>query len=238
MAGQDAFLTGAISRKLHLHARRLRIDHPDGGQIDVTAELPDHFAATHRRRWASIPALGDLPLDEVKFSETAEGKRKAASAAAKARRKERKGERRSRGGAADASQPRLRLGGPRRRCWPSSRDIAFCTICRRRAVRRPCAGAGRRARPASASTSRAATARRRSTAGARIISCLGPDAYISPDWYGTRRPGADLELSRGRGRRAAAAARRGRSWSALLDDAQRRARGAARAQAAPGPAPR
>ena len=43
------------------------------------------------------PALGDLPLDEVKFSETAEGKRKAASAAAKARRKERKGERRSRG---------------------------------------------------------------------------------------------------------------------------------------------
>ena len=44
--GQDAFLTGAISRKLHLHARRLRIDHPDGGRIDVTAELPDHFAAT------------------------------------------------------------------------------------------------------------------------------------------------------------------------------------------------
>jgi 23S rRNA pseudouridine955/2504/2580 synthase len=42
------------------------------------------------------PALGDLPLDEVKFSETPEGKRKAASAAAKARRKDRKGERRSR----------------------------------------------------------------------------------------------------------------------------------------------
>jgi 23S rRNA pseudouridine955/2504/2580 synthase len=95
--GQDAFLTGAISRKLHLHARRLRIDHPDGGRIDVSAELPEHFAAT----LASLgfdPALGDtLPLDEVKFSETAEGKRKAAAAAAKARRKERKGERRSRG---------------------------------------------------------------------------------------------------------------------------------------------
>ena len=97
--GQDAFLTGAISRKLHLHARRLRIGHPDGdGQkIDVTAELPDHFTAT----LASLgfdPALGDaLPLDEVKFGETAEGKRKAVSAAAKARRKERRGERRSRG---------------------------------------------------------------------------------------------------------------------------------------------
>jgi 23S rRNA pseudouridine955/2504/2580 synthase len=94
--GQDAFLTGTISRKLHLHARRLRIDHPDGGRIDVTADLPEHFAAS----LASLgfdPALGDaLPLDEVKFSETAEGKRKAASAAAKAKRRERKGERRSR----------------------------------------------------------------------------------------------------------------------------------------------
>lgn len=94
--GQDAFLTGAISRKLHLHARRLRIDHPDGGRIDATADVPDHFAAT----LASLgfdPALGDLPLDEIKFSETPEGRRKATSAAAKARRKERRGERRSRG---------------------------------------------------------------------------------------------------------------------------------------------
>jgi len=95
-AGQDAFLTGAISRKLHLHARRIRIDHPDGGRIDVTADLPDHFAAT-MKSLGFDPALGDLPLDEVKYSETPEGKRKAASAAAKARRRERKGERRSRG---------------------------------------------------------------------------------------------------------------------------------------------
>src|SRR3546814_3945624 len=42
--GKDAFLTGTISRKMHLHARRIRIDHPDGGKIDVTAELPQHFA--------------------------------------------------------------------------------------------------------------------------------------------------------------------------------------------------
>jgi len=42
--GADAFLTGGISRKLHLHARRLRIDAPEGGKIDVTAPLPDHIA--------------------------------------------------------------------------------------------------------------------------------------------------------------------------------------------------
>jgi 23S rRNA pseudouridine955/2504/2580 synthase len=95
-AGQEAFLTGAISRKLHLHARRLRIDHPDGGRIDVTADLPGHFAETLANLGFDL-ASGDLPLDEVKFSETPEGKRKAATAAAKARRKERKGERRSRG---------------------------------------------------------------------------------------------------------------------------------------------
>jgi 23S rRNA pseudouridine955/2504/2580 synthase len=94
--GQDAFLTGTISRKLHLHARRLRIDHPDGGQIDVTAELPEHFADSMANLGFDLE-LGDLPLDEVKFSETPEGKRKAASAAAKERRKSRKGERRGRG---------------------------------------------------------------------------------------------------------------------------------------------
>ena len=94
--GQDAFLTGSISRKLHLHARRLRIDHPDEGRIDVTAEPPTHLADTLANMGFDT-ALGDLPLDEVKYGETAEGKKRAASAAAKARRKERKGERRSRG---------------------------------------------------------------------------------------------------------------------------------------------
>ena len=94
--GQEAYLTGAISRKLHLHARRLRIDHPDGGQVDVTAELPAHFAES-MAYLGFEEATGDLPLDEIKYGETPEGRRKAASAAAKARRKERKGERRSRG---------------------------------------------------------------------------------------------------------------------------------------------
>ncbi len=42
--GKDAFLTGSISRKLHLHARSLRLPHPSGrGVLDVTAPLPPHM---------------------------------------------------------------------------------------------------------------------------------------------------------------------------------------------------
>ncbi|MDO6416910.1 RluA family pseudouridine synthase [Sphingomonas sp. BIUV-7] len=94
--GQDAFLTGGVSRKLHLHARRIRIDHPDGSKLDVTAEPPRHFAESLGHLGFDME-LGDaLPIDEPKFSETAEGKKRAVSAAAKARRKDRKGERRNR----------------------------------------------------------------------------------------------------------------------------------------------
>ena len=41
--GKDAFLDGAVSKKLHLHARSIEIDHPDGGLLNVTAELPRHM---------------------------------------------------------------------------------------------------------------------------------------------------------------------------------------------------
>ncbi|MDV7338504.1 RluA family pseudouridine synthase [Terasakiella sp. A23] len=43
--GQDAYLTGdGVSKKMHLHARRLQIPSPDGyGVIDVTAPMPDHM---------------------------------------------------------------------------------------------------------------------------------------------------------------------------------------------------
>src|SRR3546814_2496392 len=41
--GQAAFLTGGVSRKMHLHARRIRIDNPDGGKVDVTAPFPAPF---------------------------------------------------------------------------------------------------------------------------------------------------------------------------------------------------
>jgi len=93
--GAEAFLTGGISRKLHLHARRIRIDAPEGGKIDVTAELPAHFAES----LAMIgfePMAGDMmPLDSAPPGPA--DKHKKAAAAAKAKRRERKGERRSRG---------------------------------------------------------------------------------------------------------------------------------------------
>jgi len=41
--GKEAFLDGAVSRKLHLHARSIEIAHPDGGTLSVTAELPRHM---------------------------------------------------------------------------------------------------------------------------------------------------------------------------------------------------
>ncbi len=47
--GRDAFLAGVgVSRKLHLHARAIRIPHPAGGVLEVTAPLPGHMAATWR----------------------------------------------------------------------------------------------------------------------------------------------------------------------------------------------
>lgn len=83
--GAESFLTGGVSRKLHLHARRLKIDKPGGGSINVTAELPDHFAQ-------SLEMLG---------FEVAAGERVAATRpahkASKPRRQTRRGERRARG---------------------------------------------------------------------------------------------------------------------------------------------
>ncbi len=39
-------LPGGIQKKLHLHARRIRIPHPDGGILDVSAPLPPHMIQT------------------------------------------------------------------------------------------------------------------------------------------------------------------------------------------------
>jgi 23S rRNA pseudouridine955/2504/2580 synthase len=94
--GKDAFLTGGVSRKMHLHARRIRIDHPDEGRVDVTAELPEHFAES-MAMLGFDPSIGDRPLkDEAPPPGRAEQKA-AAKAHAKQVRKERRGERRSRG---------------------------------------------------------------------------------------------------------------------------------------------
>ena len=95
--GAEAFLTGGVSRKMHLHARRLRIEGPDGVMIDGSAELPDHFADT-LKMLGFDPLAGDaLPLDTFDYKTDPEVKARREAAAAKSRRRERKGERRGRG---------------------------------------------------------------------------------------------------------------------------------------------
>ena len=99
--GPEAFLTGGISRKLHLHARRIRIDAPDGGKIDVTAELPPHFAE-------SLATLGLR----------AAGRRHAAAGAAQGarpRRSSARSRRRPRRGGASAAASGARAARSRRR---------------------------------------------------------------------------------------------------------------------------
>ncbi|MCW3845922.1 RluA family pseudouridine synthase [Sphingomonas sp. LB-2] len=93
---QDAFLTGGISRKMHLHARRIRIDHPDGGKLDATAELPHHFAESMATLGFDLSLGEQLPMDEPPPPTKALLKQRA-KAHAKTVRKERRGERRSRG---------------------------------------------------------------------------------------------------------------------------------------------
>ena len=96
--GQAAFLTGGISRKMHLHARRLRVDHPDDGRIDVTAPLPGHIAES-LATLGFDPAAGDaLPDDSERAPPSRDQLKQRARAHAKSVRKERRGERRGRGG--------------------------------------------------------------------------------------------------------------------------------------------
>ena len=94
--GPEAFLTGGISRKLHLHARRIRIDSPEGGVIDVTAELPPHIAEALATLGFNSLAGDSLSLEQKPVA-TPEAKQRKVAAAAKARRRERRGERRARG---------------------------------------------------------------------------------------------------------------------------------------------
>ncbi|WP_326524881.1 RluA family pseudouridine synthase [Sphingomonas sp.] len=94
--GADAFLTGGVSRKMHLHARRIRIDHPDGGRVDVTADLPEHFAESMTTLGLDL-SLGDRPLPDEGPPPTRAEQKAVAKQHAKAIRKDRKGERRTRG---------------------------------------------------------------------------------------------------------------------------------------------
>ncbi len=108
--GPEAFLTGSVSRKMHLHARRLVIDHPGGDMIDVTAPLPEHFA-TSMEYLGFDEAEGNVALDDA-AQPSREEKKRAAKAHAKDFRKERRGERRKRGGS-DGPKPSGAKGKPK-----------------------------------------------------------------------------------------------------------------------------
>ena len=95
--GPAAFLTGGISRKLHLHARRLKIEGLDGKPIDQTAELPAHFSESLVSLGFDSRAGDNLPLDNPDPAKSPETRAKRAAAHAKSMRKARKGERRTRG---------------------------------------------------------------------------------------------------------------------------------------------
>ncbi|MBL8656109.1 MAG: RluA family pseudouridine synthase [Altererythrobacter sp.] len=114
--GQDAFLTGTISRKMHLHARRLVIDAPKNAQggkeiIDATAELPEHFAASMAQLGLDPATSSAEPLRQSTVERTAEEKKQAARQHAKQYRKARRGERRGRRDAAARPSPKK---GPKR----------------------------------------------------------------------------------------------------------------------------
>ena len=100
--GPDAFLTGGVSRKMHLHARRLRVDGPDGKAIDVTAELPPHFSESLAMLGFEAMVGDMMPIDTPDPAKSTEVRMKRVAAAAKTARKARKGERRSRGAPVDA----------------------------------------------------------------------------------------------------------------------------------------
>ncbi|WP_157018977.1 RluA family pseudouridine synthase [Mesorhizobium xinjiangense] len=58
-ADQNWDLPGGIQNRLHLHARRIVIPHPDGGRIDVTAPLPPHM----RQSW-NLLGFDETETDE------------------------------------------------------------------------------------------------------------------------------------------------------------------------------
>ena len=103
--GQDAFLTGSISRKMHLHARRLVIGSPGGGKIDAVAELPEHFAATMEQMGFDLTLTNAEPLRDEPPPKSREEKKQAARQHAKSIRKDRRGERRGRRDTTEAKAP-------------------------------------------------------------------------------------------------------------------------------------
>lgn len=118
--GQDAFLTGAVSRKMHLHARRLIISEPKAtgkdapastGKLDVTAELPEHFAMSMDVLGFDQGLSDASPLREDTPERTPEEKKQAARRHFKQARKEERAPRRARGAANAQAKPKAKGKG-------------------------------------------------------------------------------------------------------------------------------
>jgi 23S rRNA pseudouridine955/2504/2580 synthase len=121
--GKEAYLTGTVSRKMHLHARRLRIDGPEGQKLDVSADLPHHFSDSLAQLGFDLGAGDALAAPAVKLP----GKlieKKAAKAHAKDMRRERKGERRSRGQAEKTPTGKAKKSPPKSAARPTAKRTA------------------------------------------------------------------------------------------------------------------
>ncbi|PQO22655.1 RluA family pseudouridine synthase [Rhodobacteraceae bacterium WD3A24] len=65
-AGWGAQLGGDISRKLHLHARHLRLTHPVTGEaLSLSAPLPEHMTRTWQTLGWAVNDVPDDPFEEV-----------------------------------------------------------------------------------------------------------------------------------------------------------------------------
>lgn len=176
--GPDAFLSGiGVSRKMHLHARRLVIDHPDGTMLDVTANLPEHFAAS-MEQLGFDPGMSDASPDEGRLPMDRTEKKQAAKAHAKQYRKERRGERRKRADGPVARKPtgkraeapaapgKAGAGKPAARKTASGKPASPRSSAGKPATGRPATG-----RP---SAGKPATARPARPSGPRSGSSKGP----------------------------------------------------------------
>jgi 23S rRNA pseudouridine955/2504/2580 synthase len=61
--GEEVQPTGNLSRKLHLHARSLKIPHPDGGIFEIEAPLQGHIAASWKFLGFEEREAEGLPLE-------------------------------------------------------------------------------------------------------------------------------------------------------------------------------
>lgn len=109
--GPNAFLTGSISRKMHLHARRLIIEAPGGDVIDETANLPEHFA-TSMEQLGFDPSMSSAEPEQGRPEQTPAEKKQVARQHAKQYRKARRGERKGRNPENPRGRKPVRSGTP------------------------------------------------------------------------------------------------------------------------------